>query len=424
MNDDNHTIHFSDNSLKGTFTAAHTEGRLVLCLMCHTGREYRIAFDYGRLSFIRLTTPEMRDRRISQLLLERSFLGEWHLEKEMENIPFQEDFPSFQDLPSLQGFSSCAPSDGSIRQVTDFAYALLQRAYRIVQDLPCQQDQLISHALAFNYKTLEAERHKALNFAFPLILPPFADQRLCFPVMQGCQKLSLYGPCSFCDTFLTRPFRLLSPSQIVLHAQKKIRWLDGRVKSGYELFLTEADALAAPIQSLESIIRFLRREFPGIPRMCAFSSILSINGDGDKIEGKSPAELQRLRQAGLVRIYLGIESGSDQVLLDMNKQATRKEQVLAVRKIQEAGLEVACMIITGYGGRQLYQEHLEGTIEFLSQACPDRVFFSRMTPRPGTLYWSRNYTSLSRSEMDEWEKKVQAKVSNKVIFRPYTQLNT
>ncbi|MEW6381106.1 MAG: radical SAM protein [bacterium] len=415
---DDYTIRFFDNRLTGTLTAAHTEGRLILCTLCPSGREYRLAFDYGRLRSIRSATPEMRERRVSRLLLERDFWGRWYPAGEMESIPWETDFP----------FLSWA--DISIRTVTGFAYAILQRAYQAIPDREISSrpelKALVLDALAFDFPTLEAERKDSQEMEgdLSLILPPFTDPRLCFPVMQGCRKRFLYGPCSFCDTFLARPFRLLSPSETLLCAHKKMRWLDGRVRSGYELFLTEGDALAASLQSLETIIQFLRREFPDIPRISAFSSVLSIMGDGGKVEGKSSIELQRLRQAGLSRIYLGIESGSDRVLEDMNKQTTRKEQLIAARKIREAGLELACMIITGYGGRELFREHLAGTVEFLNQSCPDRVFFSRMTPKPDTLYCSRCYTPLSRAEMEAWEREVQARVSNKVVFRQYTPLDT
>lgn len=224
------------------------------------------------------------------------------------NIPFGEDFPFFP------------PPDNSIHTLADFAYLIIKQAYQILLKAVCPAElqpliELISPALAFNFQALEAERNQAqaLSFDLSLILPPFADPRLCFPVMQGCRKRAVYGPCSFCETFLMRPFRLFSPPQALLYAQKKINWLDKRVNKGYELFLTEGDALAAPFQSLETIIRFLAREFPEIPRIGAFSSVLSIMGDGGRIEGKSFNELQKLRQAGLTRIYLGIESGSDPV---------------------------------------------------------------------------------------------------------------
>jgi|GEM_PF-3206071 len=426
---DDYSIRFTtDESLTWTLTAAHTEGRLILSTLCPSGREYRFAFDYGRLSYIRFTTPRMREQRVSHLLLERDFWGRWSYpqpgdrEREMGAIFWADDFPF---LPSSADISS---ADISIRSLTDSAYTILRRAHRTILDcgIDCRPKllDLICDALAFDFQALEAERQKAQDFSFDLslVLPPFADPRLCFPVMQGCIKRSVYGPCSFCDTFLDRPSCLFSPDEALLYAQRKLDWLDGRVKSGYELFLAEGDALAASPKTLYVLIKFLRQKFPEIPRLSAFSSVLSITGDGRKIEGKSVADLRRLRQSGLCRIYLGIESGSDRVLQDMNKGVSQRQSLIAARMIREADLELACMIISGYGGRQMYEEHLAGTVEFLNQSCPDQVFFSRMTPKPNTPYWLRPYTPLSRSELEAWERQVQAKVSPKVVFRQYTQL--
>lgn len=418
MYEDFTLITFLNEHLESTFRSAHTEGRLIFTLFnTATNREYKFTFDYGRLRFISFTTPEMRERRTSGLLLERDFWGNWHLEKGIESVPLKRDF------------SFLSPPEISIQSLTDFAYTLINTAH---QNLVKQKKNLgnifqplVSHTLRFNFQALEAERTagQALDLTVPLILPPFADLRLCFPVMQGCKKQSLYGPCSFCDTFINRPFRILSLAEILDYAQRKIDWLDGRISSGYEIFLTEADALVAPISSIELLIRYLKNQFPAVSRFSSFASVLSLQGNGKMVREKNVDELKRLAQAGLTRIYLGIESGSDLVLEDMNKKTTQQSMLKAAKKIRKAGLELACLIISGYGGRELSKEHLQGTITFLHQSKPDRVFFSRIEPKPGTTYWSRKYTSQRTSEIDAWEKEIQSKVPSTIIFRQYTQLN-
>ena len=417
MNEKFPLVTFPNKNLKGIFQAAHTEGRLIFTLSnTNTNREYKFTFDFGRLRFISFTTPDMREHRISKLIIERDFWGNWYLEKDIESTLLKEDF------------CSLSPSEVSNQALTDFAYTLINIVYQNLGEkrnyLANSFQTLISPILKLNFQALERERMagQELDLAIPLILPPFADLHLCFPVMQGCKKHSLYGPCSFCDTYRTRPFRILSLKEISDYAQKKINWLDGRITSGYEIFLTEADALVAPIPSIEALIGFLKGHFPAVSRISTFASVLSLQGDIKMGKGKSVYDLQRLKRSGLTRIYLGIESGSNLVLKDMNKKTTYQSMLEAAQKIRKAGLELACLIISGYGGRELSEEHLRGTVNFLHQSRPDRVFFSRIALKPKTTYWSRQYSPQSISEIDAWERDLQSKVPGTIIFRQYTQL--
>jgi len=88
---------------------------------------------------------------------------------------------------------------------------------------------------------------------------------------------------------------------------------------------------------------------------------------------KTVEELQALRVAGLSRIHIGLESGSDNVLKFIRKGVTAAEHIDAGRKVKEAGISLSEYVIPGLGGKKLSQEHALETARVLNAINPDFI---------------------------------------------------
>ncbi|MBT3391477.1 MAG: radical SAM protein [Chloroflexi bacterium] len=133
---------------------------------------------------------------------------------------------------------------------------------------------------------------------------------------------------------------------------------------------------------LTQILAALQAALPKLERVGAYAN-------AKNLLGKSQAELEILVQQGLGIVYLGLESGNDEILSRIDKGATAAEMVSAVRKAKRAGLLVSIIGILGIGGPELSEHHAEQTGQIVSQMDPD--YFSMLTLMlvPGTKLHSQ-----------------------------------
>ncbi len=128
-------------------------------------------------------------------------------------------------------------------------------------------------------------------------------------------------------------------------------------------FLQDADNLIMRTDDLVEVLTFLRRTFPEITRVTTYSRSRTVT--------RKPADaLKRIREAGLDRVHIGLESGSDAVLKLVKKGVTAEQQVEAGRRLIEAGMEVSEYVMPGLGGQALWREHAVETARVLNRINP------------------------------------------------------
>ena len=143
------------------------------------------------------------------------------------------------------------------------------------------------------------------------------------------------------------------------------------------LFLQDADALVLRTDDLVDILTYAREKFPTVERVTTYSRAQTVCR-------KSPEELARLRSAGLNRVHIGMESGSDAVLALVNKGVTAEEQIRAGRNLIAAGFELSEYFMPGLGGRALSCENALETAAVLSAVNPTFIRIRSTVPVPGT----------------------------------------
>ena len=142
------------------------------------------------------------------------------------------------------------------------------------------------------------------------------------------------------------------------------------------VFIQDANSLVLPTGILAEALRYLRNKIPGVGRITSYAR-------SSTLAKKSVSELIEIREAGLDRIHIGMESGSDRVLRFVNKGVTAGQHIEAGRKVIEAGMELSEYIMPGLGGKELSLDHATESARVLNRINPHfiRLRTLRIPPR-------------------------------------------
>jgi hypothetical protein len=135
---------------------------------------------------------------------------------------------------------------------------------------------------------------------------------------------------------------------------------------GRNVFLQDANSVMVKTEDLVEILNYLRKTFPSIERITSY-------GRARTLAKKSVEELQALREAGLSRIHIGMETGYDPLLQYLKKGVTAKEQIQAGQNVVASGISLSEYVMPGLGGKKWWREHAVETARVLNQINPDFI---------------------------------------------------
>lgn len=188
--------------------------------------------------------------------------------------------------------------------------------------------------------------------------PPSEAYSLIVQVTIGCSQ----NRCIFCNMFKEKRFRIRKVEE-VLEDLKEAR---ERYQYVEKIFLADGDALVCKMNDLERILNFIQENFKECRQVTLYGSPRSILM-------KKQEELKKLKELGISMIYMGLESGNDEVLAYMKKDVTSQEMIEAANKVKNANIRLSVTVISGLGGIRLWREHAKDTGLVLSQMKPDYV---------------------------------------------------
>lgn len=201
---------------------------------------------------------------------------------------------------------------------------------------------------------------------------PMERASFMLPVMVGCS----YNQCKFCNLFRHLKYREL-PMEKIEKELKRVKELGGSPK---KVFLGDGNAFGLKTEKLFEILRMVRAYFPDCENVNMDATITSISM-------KSDEELKMLYGLGVRHLYIGIESGLDDVLAFMKKDHGLKEAYREIERLQRAGLLYDAHIMTGVAGRGRGQENARALAGFLNQTHPRHVVnFSMFLHKEVPLY--------------------------------------
>ena len=201
--------------------------------------------------------------------------------------------------------------------------------------------------------------------------PPSEAGSLIIQLTIGCAR----NTCTFCAMYKDKNFRI-RPLEEVVEDLYMAREYYSRIKVK-RVFLADGDALIVKTKDLLYILEKVKEIFPECER-------ISMYGAPKDILGKTPEELKTLKEAGLDMIYMGIESGDDEVLTFVKKGATQAEMIEAGKKIKDAGMILSVTLISGLGGRRFLKEHAVNSTKVISAIKPEYVGFLTLLVEEGT----------------------------------------
>jgi hypothetical protein len=146
---------------------------------------------------------------------------------------------------------------------------------------------------------------------------------------------------------------------------------------GSTAFLQDANSLVMRPDELARVLRRLRQTFPALERVTSYAR-------SHTLARRTVEELRGLREAGLDRIHVGLESGSDRVLTRVRKGNTRAVHIEAGQRVIAAGMELSEYVMPGLGGVDLSDEHAEQTADALNQIGPHFIRLRSLGLRSGT----------------------------------------
>ncbi len=222
----------------------------------------------------------------------------------------------------------------------------------------------------------------------PVIRPPSEASSFLLQVTTGCSS----NYCTFCGAYQGKEFRVKDKQEIY----DDIRQWAAVFPNTRKVFLIDGDALAVPNKNLILILKSLQRNIPSIRRISSYAN-------GYNIAVRSDEELKELFDNKLKLLYIGLESGNQDILNECKKKSTVDEMITAVNRVQKAGIKASVIVLLGLGGRRHFKAHVHDTIKAINKMQPHYLSFLCLMLIPGTpLYADASSGKFQELEPEEF----------------------
>ncbi len=209
-----------------------------------------------------------------------------------------------------------------------------------------------------------------MNYDGDIIRPPSEADSIIIQVTVGCS----HNQCTFCGAYKDKHFRIRTEEEVAENIAFAARYCSRQ----HKVFLADGDALILSQKRLTSLFRRIRSDLPQVRR-------ISLYGNAKAIRSKTLEQLQELKELGLNRIYMGLESGDDDVLSRVRKGESAASMISAGQKVARAGIFLSVTVLLGLGGREFSLQHARATGSVLSEMAPRQIAALTLMPLAGTV---------------------------------------
>lgn len=233
-----------------------------------------------------------------------------------------------------------------------------------------------------------------------LFRPPGEADSLIIRVAEGCP----WNRCAFCGMYKGVKYKFLGMEKIeaeilrLAHGGGKanhfMSWALAREEAqpgARRIFLADGDVMHLDFQELEKILLMLNEQYKHLARV-------SVYANGSSILAKTDDQLRRLRELKLYTLYMGLESGDNHTLKEVNKMETAGEMIRAGQRAQAAGLRMSVMVLIGLAGKEHSLQHARATAEALNQMQPRLLSALRLIVTPNTPLAMNGFQMLTEYE--------------------------
>jgi len=262
---------------------------------------------------------------------------------------------------------------------------------------------------------IDAKKLADYSFELGPIRPPSEAYSLLIRATRNCP----WNRCQFCPVYKGQKFELRPAEDVVKDIEsakaiadeiKELAWkmgygdqlrnVAGTIHSSYQYnasicnvalwlwaggtsaFLQDANTLIMRTPDLVKVVCSLKQTFPELSRITSYTRSKTASK-------KSLEELQELKDAGLSRLHIGMESGSNLVLSYVEKGVTAEEHMAGGKKVKQAGISLCEYVMPGLGGRKMSSDHVISTVTVLNEIDPDYIRLRTFHIRQGIPLWSK-----------------------------------
>jgi radical SAM superfamily enzyme YgiQ (UPF0313 family) len=197
-----------------------------------------------------------------------------------------------------------------------------------------------------------------VNYEGNIIRPPSEAHSIILQVSVGCS----HNKCTFCGAYKGVRFHIKDAATI----NDDIAFAARYCKNQNRVFLADGDALIIPTARLLEIFSGIRQKLPWVNR-------ISLYGNTKSILRKTHNDLKKLKELGLDRVYMGLESGHEPTLKNIKKGVSAEQMVTAAEMVREAGIFLSVTVLLGIAGRVHSADHARETGLILSRLKPNQI---------------------------------------------------
>jgi len=236
-----------------------------------------------------------------------------------------------------------------------------------------------------------------------LFRPPGEADSLIIRVADGCP----WNGCTFCGMYKDVPYKFQGLEKAEHEISKHWKnWPDAR-----RIFLADGDVMHLDFRTLEKMLVSLNEKFTRLAR-------IGIYANGASILAKTDEQLRRLKELKLNTLYMGLESGDEPTLREMNKQESAENMIEAGRRAQSAGLRMSVMVLIGLAGKERSLEHARATTEVLNEMQPRLLSALRLVTTPNTPLYKNGFKMITEFEaVTETREMIQGLELEQTVFR-------
>ena len=209
-------------------------------------------------------------------------------------------------------------------------------------------------------------------YDYPLYSPPSEAHSLILQITLGCS----HNKCTFCNMYKDKKFRIKTLDEI----KEEIDFFRAQIKYVRRIFLADGDDLIIKTSTLLEILNYLNEKFPEKERVSIYASPKSLML-------KTPEELRTLKKAGIELVYIGLESGDNEVLTNVNKGSTVENFIVGVKKAKEVGFQTSITVIAGLAGKNkdASKKHALKTAYAIQEVSPTYLGILCLNILPNTI---------------------------------------
>ena len=198
-----------------------------------------------------------------------------------------------------------------------------------------------------------------MHYTGPVYRHPLEASTPILEITYGCS----WNKCVFCNMYDGVKFGASPMEHIEEDLQEMASVYPHNLR---KITVANGDPFALSTKRLLEISDLIRKYFPEI-------SVISCQSSIRNIMHKSQEELNQLYEAMYDDIYIGLESGCDEVLKLLNKGYSAKQASETLEKLQNSKIRYIALLMGGAGGEKYREEHVRDTAQLLSKYPPKMI---------------------------------------------------